>query len=144
MHHVLLSLAANVNHKKNLCNARKALAQILSRPAYTKEIWTEPCSVATTISSSSDSNQSKPRIRHYLNQLVSAETMLTMDQLNQRLKELELQSGRTSEMRQQGLVPLDLDLLEYDGERHHLSDWQRPYVQQLLPQIYHTTLQPSA
>ena len=27
------------------------------------------------------------------------------------------------------------DILEYDGIRHHLRDWERPYVLRLLPQL---------
>ena len=43
--------------------------------------------------------------------------------------------GRSTEDRQQGIVRLDLDILEYDGVRHHLADWDRHYVKLLLPQL---------
>ena len=139
MHHVLISLAANVNPKKNLCNARKALAQVLSQTVYTEELWTEPCSPIPSLPSNDakqqDASRKEGRQRLYLNQLVSAETTLSTEQLNQRLKEIEVQMGRTPEHRRQRLVPLDLDLMEYDGERHHLPDWQRPYMQLLLKLI---------
>ena len=122
MHKVLISLAANINHKKNLCRARKALAQILSLPVYSKELWTEP----------EGSSPSVAHSRKYLNQLVRAETSLSIDELNKLLKATEVQMGRTPEQRQQGLVPIDLDLLEYDGTRYHLRDWQRSYMKIFL------------
>jgi 2-amino-4-hydroxy-6-hydroxymethyldihydropteridine diphosphokinase len=30
---------------------------------------------------------------------------------------------------------IDLDLLEYDGMRHHLRDWNRNYVKDLIKEI---------
>ncbi|MCR4810729.1 MAG: 2-amino-4-hydroxy-6-hydroxymethyldihydropteridine diphosphokinase [Prevotella sp.] len=71
----------------------------------------------------------------YLNQLVSAQTDLDSNELNDRLKEIEKAQGRDDEARRQGIVPVDLDLLQHDGCRFHQRDWQRPYIQQLLPLI---------
>lgn len=122
MHHVLILLASNFEHEKNLWNARLALAQILSSAVYTDAIWTEPEGTSHVRSYS----------QKYLNQLVRAETPLDIDQLNAQLKETETRMGRTADMRKAGIVPIDLDVLEYDGTRHHLRDWQRSYVRKLL------------
>jgi 2-amino-4-hydroxy-6-hydroxymethyldihydropteridine diphosphokinase len=67
--------------------------------------------------------------------LVRGKTELGYDLLTRKLKDIELLLGRTPEERAQGLVRIDLDVLEYDGIRHHLRDWERPYVQDLLPQL---------
>ena len=122
MHHVLILLASNFEQEKNLWNARLALAQILSSAVYTDAIWTEPEGTSHVRSYS----------QKYLNQLVRAETPLDIDQLNAQLKETETRMGRTTDMRKAGIVPIDLDVLEYDGTRHHLRDWQRSYVRKLL------------
>ena len=122
MHRVLILLASNCEQEKNLCNARLALAQILSSAVYTDAIWTEPEGTSPV--------RSHPQ--NYLNQLVCAETPLTIDQLNTQLKETEIRMGRTADMRKAGIVPIDLDVLKYDGVRHHLRDWQRSYVQKLI------------
>ena len=122
MHHVLILLASNFEQEKNLWNARLALAQILSSAVYTDAIWTEPEGTSHVRSYS----------QKYLNQLVRAETPLDIDQLNAQLKETETRMGRTADMRKSGIVPIDLDVLEYDGTRHHLRDWQRSYVRKLL------------
>ena len=122
MHHVLILLASNYEQEKNLWNARLALAQILSSAVYTDAIWTEPEGTSHVRSYS----------QKYLNQLVRAETPLDIDQLTAQLKETETRMGRTADMRKAGIVPIDLDVLEYDGTRHHLRDWQRSYVRKLL------------
>ena len=122
MHHVLILLASNFEQEKNLWNARLALAQILSSAVYTDAIWTEPEGTSHVRSYS----------QKYLNQLVRAETPLDIDQLTAQLKETETRMGRTADMRKAGIVPIDLDVLEYDGTRHHLRDWQRSNVRKLL------------
>ena len=121
MHSILLSLASNYEQEKNLSEAREALAQVLVSPVYTSAIWTEP--------------YGKKKGSLYLNQLVYAQTDLDCDELNSRLKEIEKAQGRNDEARRQGLVPVDLDLLQYDQQLFHLRDWQRPYIQQLLPEL---------
>ena len=154
MHKVLISLASNHEQEKNLSEAHKALAQVLVNPFYTPAIWTvpygkqqssdSPISPIRPISSISpispirpirpipQAPSSDPREAKYLNQLVSAETSLDCETLNSRLKEMEQAQGRDAEARRQGIVPLDLDLLQYEEERYHLRDWQRPYIRQLL------------
>lgn len=121
MHWVLISLAANCDAKKNLSEARQRLGQVLSSVSFTEELWTEPIGAR------------RPDL--YLNQLATGMTTLDTDSLNLWLKDTELQMGRTPQDREQGLVRIDLDLLQYDHQRHHLRDWQRDYVTQLLTQV---------
>jgi len=70
--------------------------------------------------------------RFYINQLVSAETTLSSEDLTSRLKDTEKCLGRTPELRRHGIVPIDLDLLLYDDKRFHLQDWERSYIKDLL------------
>ncbi len=113
-----MSLAANCHHKENLAEARRRLGQILFNVHYTDELWTEPFGGRT------------PSM--YLNQLVYATTSLSLEQLTETLKQTELDMGRNSEERRKGIVCIDLDLMLFDGVRHHLRDWERPYIQALL------------
>jgi len=121
MHQVILSLAANCDAEKNLPEARLCLEQILAFTHYTDAVWTEPIGCK--------------RKDLYLNQLVKAMTELSFDELRSQLKTIELKIGRTAEDRQEGIVRLDLDILAFDDERHHLADWERHYVKMLLPQL---------
>ena len=34
-----------------------------------------------------------------------------------------------------GIVAIDLDLLQYDEEQHHLRDWSRSYVKDLMNEL---------
>ncbi len=143
MHNVLVLLASNYRQEQHLSQARKALAQVLSSCCYTEAIWTEP--EGSTIQANQpegnaiQANQPEgnaTRISErplYLNQLLSARTDLDADSLVQRLKQIECELGRNDDMRRQGLVPIDLDLLQHDDQRYHQRDWQRSYVQRLLP-----------
>jgi 2-amino-4-hydroxy-6-hydroxymethyldihydropteridine diphosphokinase len=120
-HQVILSLAANQCQKHNLAKARLCLGEVLSQPAFTDELWTDPV----------NSSRRAP----YLNQLAAATTSLTLDELTQQLKAMEQRLGRTPEKRRQGIVPIDIDILRYDDQLLHQRDWQRPYVTSLLPQL---------
>ena len=121
-HRVIISLAANRFQVKNLSRARRCLEEILSDLHYTAEHWTEPVGNGS---------------RHdaYLNQLASGITGLDEGQLSARLKEVERSFGRNEAKRRLGIVPIDLDILEFDGERRHLKDWERPYVKELLIEL---------
>lgn len=121
-HRVIISLAANRFQVKNLSRARSCLEEILSDLHYTAEHWTEPVGNGS---------------RHdaYLNQLASGITGLDEEQLSARLKEVERSFGRNEAKRRLGIVPIDLDILEFDGERRHLKDWERPYVKELLIEL---------
>ena len=119
-HHIIISLASNINHEANLEAARTQLTQLLSEVHFTSAIYTEP--VGTVL-----------RKEPYLNQLCKGTTALGMNLLNEVLKEIEKRLGRTHN--EDGIVTVDLDLLEYDGERFHYRDWERNYVKDLINEL---------
>jgi 2-amino-4-hydroxy-6-hydroxymethyldihydropteridine diphosphokinase len=123
---VILSLAANRFQKSNLAKARECLSKVISNVSYTSEQWTEP--------------MSSSRRELYLNQLAEGDTELTLDELNQRLKAIEISFGRTAQKRQLGIVPIDIDILQYGDLRLHERDWQRPYVTSLISELHHGEL----
>lgn len=122
MHKIILSLASNLQQGQNLAEARIALGKVLSCISFTKELWTEPI------------NASNPSM--YLNQLAISSTDLTEDELTSVLKEIEVKMGRTKNLREKGIVPIDIDLLQYGHKKLHKHDWERPYVKQLLNDLY--------
>lgn len=123
---VILSLAANRFQKSNLAKARECLSKVISNVSYTSEQWTEP--------------MSSSRRELYLNQLAEGDTEQTLDELNQRLKGIEISFGRTAQKRQLGIVPIDIDILQYGDLRLHERDWQRPYVTSLISELHHGEL----
>lgn len=130
-HRVIISIASNYGQEENLLRAHECLEQVLAHCHYTDSIWTEP------ITSRPSAATRCPK-RLYLNQLVEAETGLTADELQRRLKAIERQLGRTAADRSEGIVRIDLDLMLHGDRRYHADDWPRPYVQRLIGQ---TTLE---
>ena len=122
MHQVVISLAANRFQKKNLSRARQRLGEVLSDVCFTAEHWTQPMNTS--------------RKDAYLNQIATGTTTMDEATLNDWLKDTELQFGRTEAKRRLGIVPIDLDLLLFDDERRHLSDWERPYVKNLMAELH--------
>lgn len=76
------------------------------------------------ITSPDDTNEGAP----YSNCIAKGNTDLSESELCHTLKAIERQLGRTDSK----LVMMDLDLLQYNDTRHHLSDWERPYIKALL------------
>ena len=118
---VILSLAANRYQKSNLARARQCLGEVLSDISYTSEQWTNP--------------MGGTRRELYLNQLATGYTTLAMEELIQRFKAIECDFGRTPQKRQLGIVPLDIDILQYGEKRLHERDWDRPYITSLMQEL---------
>ena len=120
---VLLSLATNYDHEAHLSEVRKRLGQVLSGM-----VFTESC-MTTALDAE---GRPHPERRPYLNQIVMATTTMDYDELNQWLKTTEAAMGRNGQKRARGMVPIDIDILLYDGFRHHEADWERSYIKDLL------------
>ena len=118
-HQIIISIASNENQEANVQAARVQLTQLLSEVLFTSAIWTEPI----------NSIRQEP----YLNQLCKATTAFSMNLLNEVLKETEKRLGRTHN--EDGIVTIDLDLLQYDDEQFHLKDWNRSYVKNLVNEL---------
>jgi 2-amino-4-hydroxy-6-hydroxymethyldihydropteridine diphosphokinase len=118
-HEVIISLASNENQEANLAKAREQLTQLLTEVKFTSAIWTEPI----------NSIRKEP----YLNQLCKGTTAFGSGLLGELLKETERRLGRTHN--EDGIVSLDLDLLQYDEQQYHLRDWSRDYVKNLIDEL---------
>jgi len=119
LHQIIISLASNKDQEAHMAAAREQLVQLLTEAHFTSAIWTEPI----------NSIRKEP----YLNQLCQGTTALGEGLLCEVLKEMEKRLGRTHN--EDGIVTIDLDLLQYDGQRHHLRDWDRNYVKDLLKEL---------
>ena len=118
-HTVIISLASNENQEANMAAAREQLTQLLTTVHFTSAIFTEPINCI--------------RKERYLNQLCKGTTALGEGLLGEVLKEIEKRLGRTKN--EDGIVAIDLDLLQYDNQRHHLRDWERSYVKDLISEL---------
>ena len=118
-HKIIICLASNIDQKHNLEAAREQLSLLMSDLHFTSEHWTEPV----------HSLRSEP----YLNQLCQGNTTFGANLLGEVLKEIEKRLGR--QHNEDGIVTIDLDLLQYDEQRYHLRDWERSYVKDLLNEL---------
>lgn len=118
-HQVIICLASNIDQQQHLEKAREQLSLLLSEAHYTTEHWTEPVNTL--------------RKEPYLNQLCRGTTTFGANLLGELLKEIEKRLGRKHE--EDGIVTIDIDLLQYDEQRYHLRDWGRDYVKDLLSEL---------
>ena len=125
-HTIIISLASNDNQEVNMAAAREQLTQLLTEVHFTSAIWTEPVGNDQWSVVSGQSNK-------YLNQLCRGTTALGEGLLCEVLKETEKRLGRTKN--EDGIVAIDLDLLQYDNRKHHLRDWSRIYVKDLISKL---------
>lgn len=63
----------------------------------------------------------------YLNAVIHGMTPHTQEELVAHLKRLEVDAGRTDQLREQGVVPMDLDLVIWNFRIIRPEDFQRIY-----------------
>lgn len=76
----------------------------------------------------------------YHNRAAVFSTDIDIAGLRQRFKEIEKACGRGSDSKSTGIVPLDIDLLKYDGQILKPQDMQTDYVRQSIMNITSTIL----
>lgn len=65
--------------------------------------------------------------RPYMNMVVSGSTVLDMDEIRRLTKEYEISAGRDMEARQHGDVPVDIDVVVWNGEIIRPGDWRQSF-----------------
>jgi 2-amino-4-hydroxy-6-hydroxymethyldihydropteridine diphosphokinase len=91
------------------------MAVLLKNPRFSSTLWTKDI---------------KGSGRLYMNRLVAGDTLLSVSEIEQTLKQMEVEARRTHDH-----VTIDLDLMQYDSNRYHLRDWPRPYISKLHDQL---------
>lgn len=112
-HRVLIALGSNFFQLPFIHWASQRLSFLLDDTRLSPLLWTKDI---------------KGSGRMYMNRLITGYTLLSAQDLEQSLKQIEVEAHRTIEH-----ITIDLDLMLYDSERYHLRDWTRPYITSLLP-----------
>ena len=115
MHQILIALGSNTHQHAHIQWASERLSCLLSGIQLSRKLWTQDIHATG---------------QWYMNRLVAGYSTLSVDEITQKLKEMETEAHRTKDC-----VKLDLDLMLYDEQRLHLRDWPRLYIQRLLPDI---------
>lgn len=126
---VLISIGSNHNSLQNVEEALRLLSHLLIDACATKIIATAPFGA-----------QYK---NDFHNCLISGSTSLSVTVLESILKRIEQKMGRTPDSKLTGIVPIDIDILQYGDDKYHLRDWQRPYVTNLLSSSFSPLITPS-
>jgi 2-amino-4-hydroxy-6-hydroxymethyldihydropteridine diphosphokinase len=121
MHSYLLSISSNFQARSNLPKARQMLKNLFAQIVFTEALPTKPYG----------DHYKRP----FVNVLAIAHHSAGPDEINAQLKEIEKRLGRTPEDKAKGKVVIDLDLIAADGKILRPKDFERSYVQDLLPQI---------
>ncbi|MDY3881679.1 MAG: 2-amino-4-hydroxy-6-hydroxymethyldihydropteridine diphosphokinase [Sodaliphilus sp.] len=114
MKEVVLSVASNVeNRREKMVAAMDWLTGVLA-PLRSSMLY-------TTTALHGDSS--------YLNAVAQGYTDVSLEQLNALLKQHEIAEGRTEEMRARKQVPIDIDIVIYDGEILRPNDYNQAFFQ---------------
>lgn len=119
-HKTILSLGSNHEPQANLNKALLKIGALLSDAKQSQRLWTMPIGI------SSDK---------FLNMMVSGYTSLTLNDFTSATKVIEADCGRTADDERKGCVMLDIDIMEFDGQRFHSDDWNREYINTLSKEI---------
>ena len=119
LHNVLIALGSNTgNRQGNLSEALVKCKDFIQTNRLSPVIETKPIG-----------HTNNP----YLNQLFSGTTSLTLEKLLDNTKRIENEMGRDRSNR--GNVAIDIDIMLYDQQKLHFTDWERDYIKQLLTQL---------
>ncbi|MBR6640077.1 MAG: 2-amino-4-hydroxy-6-hydroxymethyldihydropteridine diphosphokinase [Muribaculaceae bacterium] len=121
MNVAVLSLGSNSSDKElQMKNAIKQTTQIFDN-VVVSEIYEEPA----------HNGIDAP----YLNTVMVVSTAMTIDEVNLLLKRWEIECGRTPELKQNGVVPIDLDIVMWNREVVRPVDYSRSYVSKGIAQL---------
>ena len=114
-HPVIIALGSNCRQAVHIRWASERLSFLLADCRLSRVLWTADI---------------KGSGKWYMNRLAAGYTELSVEALQQLLKQIEAQAGRTPDK-----VTIDLDLLQYDNQRYHEKDWERNYVSAIINDI---------
>lgn len=116
---VIVALGSNNEAENHLAEARLQMEKEFGSVRMTRPMQTKAIGLADS--------------PDFLNALITFRTKRTLTDLNAVLKQIERRCGRTR--KQNNVVAIDLDVLLYDKQRLHPSDWERPYIKILMQEL---------
>lgn len=118
-YNVLLSIGCNHNHTNQIHHAKECLSEMFPGITFSDAILNPAIGQPT---------DAPP----YSNMLARFTTTVSEYDLKHDLKKAEAHLGDTPQLRSQGIIMMDLDILQYDNTKRHLPDWDRNYIKELL------------
>jgi len=116
MHYrVILSLGAIYNEQQNMAFAVEQLKRLFLSIRFSESYYTEPVGSSYSIG-------------NYLNQVAIAYTGYSADEIKPMLKEIEAAAGRSPQLKAEGKIPLDVDLVKWSDQVLKPADLEQDYV----------------
>jgi 2-amino-4-hydroxy-6-hydroxymethyldihydropteridine diphosphokinase len=106
----IITIGSNYNVQESIALAKEKLTLYFGKVRYTPFRWIEPIG----------DHYTKP----FYDGAALLHSEMDKDELKTTLKAIEADAGRLPEMKMQGLVPLDLDIIAINGSIVH-NDYQR-------------------
>lgn len=114
-------MGSNTDCEANLNATDALLRDYFETIRFSEAIYTEPIGM--------------PDSGLFLNQVAVAATEAPLEEVKQAVKEMEKRLGRMPDSKQKGMIPIDIDLLQWNGTILKPADWEKEYVQQLLRSV---------
>lgn len=121
-HRCIVCLGSNAEPEKNIAEATRKLSAQFPDIRWGDTVRTEA--------------EGGVSVGCYLNKAAELRTAMGKDELTAVLKLLEREQGRTPESKHIGIVPIDIDLLVYDGTWLKPKDRGLSYVQKALSLLH--------
>lgn len=121
MNRALISIGTNTDKESNMAACRILLDEVFNNITYSETSVTEPYG----------SNYNSK----FLNQLALIQTNTNKSDFEISIKLIETQLGRKAEDKKNGIVIIDIDLIEWNFEIVRPMEMDRIYIKNLLPTL---------
>lgn len=118
---IIIALGSNTNPRQNMERASSAIELLLPDIRWSEAVYTAPEAC------------SNPAL--FLNRVGIAHTSLPVADLIRHFKQIERALGRVPENKHQGIIPMDIDLLQWNSELLKPDDLQRSYIKAGISQL---------
>lgn len=118
---IIIALGSNTNPKQNMAAACGAVELLLPGIRWSDAVYTAPEAC------------NNPSL--FLNRVGVAYTSLSAAELIRHFKQIERALGRVSASKHQGIIPMDIDLLQWNDDRLKPDDLQRGYIKEGIRQL---------
>src|SRR5574344_1952074 len=117
---VIFALGSNTDRVRNINKAKEIVNELFENVIYSRQMLTIPIGIHS---------------EDFLNCIGLAYTTQEYSDIRLALKDIEQLCGDEKSKRAYGTVNLDIDILQFGEKRMHETDWERPYITELMKDI---------
>ena len=122
MHRIILGIGSNYDQENNVAYAAEQLRTLFSSIRFSQSYY-------------SKAEWKSYSVGPYLNQVAIAYTTLSHSEITPLLKAIEKAAGRSKELKAVGIIPIDIDLIQWNDLVLKPEDLTRSYVRKGLDEL---------